>query len=196
MKLDKLSRPVRLFLSERLERLHMALKDLGQRLRAGIAQLVGSHIGEAVQDALAAALFRQPASPAPHPSYDPWPWPHEDPSHYEQDLTRAHTRPDVFWEESEPEQLPHRPQGPQPSSRWHSLVGGGVHLATLWYRHRPPPRSVLHFLGLGAIATLVTLVTGSLFGTVAATIGTALLMTTTADTATVAAQTVAELPAI
>ena len=43
-------------LSHRLERLHEALVGLGQRLRDSIAGLVGSHLGEAIRDAVRALL--------------------------------------------------------------------------------------------------------------------------------------------
>jgi hypothetical protein len=53
------------YLGERLELLHEALADLGRRLREHIAQAVGGHLGEAVRDAVRAALDR--CLPGPDP---------------------------------------------------------------------------------------------------------------------------------
>src|SRR5260370_24953924 len=53
---------------DRLEQLHEALLGLGQRLRDSIAQLVGSHIGDAVREAVRTLL--EAASPRP-PGADP-----------------------------------------------------------------------------------------------------------------------------
>jgi hypothetical protein len=62
-------------LCARLERLHQALLGLGQRLRESIAQLVGSHIGDAVREAIRALLEgagpRPPGHALPH-AHDPY----------------------------------------------------------------------------------------------------------------------------
>jgi hypothetical protein len=196
MNIGHLSRPARRFLSERLDRLHNALESLGQRLREGIAHLVGSHIGEAVQDALKTVLLSSSASRTAQPRYDPGRYPSDDYYQREQNFHTQASRED-FWADPEPvpEPLPPPPEEPRQPSRWRSVLVGSVHLATVWYRHRPQRRSVLRFLGLGAIAALVTLAAGSLVGGIVATVGTAVLLTRTADTATKAAQTAAELPA-
>jgi hypothetical protein len=190
MNLNHLSHSTRRFLMERLERLHTALENLGQRLREGIAQLVGSHIGEAVQDALATALLHRPLSYFARPDRDPRRYPGDDLHREREDWPHADERHAGFWEEREPE-----PPPPPRPSRWRSVVAGSVHLATLWCRYRPPRRSLLRFLGLGAVAALVTLAAGSLVGGIVATVGTAVLLTRTADTAAKAAQSAAELPA-
>src|SRR5579872_6957651 len=48
------------FLMDRLEKLHDALQNLGQRLRASIAQIIGTQIGDAVQEAIEGLLHTQP----------------------------------------------------------------------------------------------------------------------------------------
>jgi hypothetical protein len=62
-------------LCARLERLHQALLGLGQRLRESIAGLIGSHIGEAVREAIRAllegAVPRPPGHALPH-AHDPY----------------------------------------------------------------------------------------------------------------------------
>jgi hypothetical protein len=177
MNLKHLSHSTRRFLSERLERLHSALESLGQRLRESIAQLVGSHIGEAVQDALATALLKRPLTRATLGGYESRRYPHDDYHRYREEAP-YHTRDDDNWGDEEPEPpLPPPPKKPQQSSRWRSVLAGGVHLATLWYQHRPPRRSLLRFLGLGVVDAIVTLAAGTLIGGIVATAGTALLLT-------------------
>src|SRR4051794_31564496 len=56
--LPLLPRRARRYLLERLERLHEALASLARRLRDGIATVIGTHVGDAVRDALQAALDR------------------------------------------------------------------------------------------------------------------------------------------
>ena len=51
-----LTRPVRRYLKERLDRLHNALASLARRLRESIASVIGTHLGDAVRDAVQAAL--------------------------------------------------------------------------------------------------------------------------------------------
>jgi hypothetical protein len=62
-------------LCARLERLHQALLGLGQRLRESIAGLIGSHIGDAVREAIRAlldgAVPRPPGHALPH-AHDPY----------------------------------------------------------------------------------------------------------------------------
>src|SRR5262249_56855882 len=50
---------------ERLGLLHSSLLELGRRLRDRIAELVGSHAGEAVREAVLAALPRSGPGPPP-----------------------------------------------------------------------------------------------------------------------------------
>ena len=196
MNIGHMSRSARRFLIDRLERLHTALETLGERLREGIAQLVGGHIGDAVKDALATTLLRRPVHLGPHPDHDPRAWHSATLDRHGDCLPQDHPYREHFWEEPELEPLPApRSQEPEQPSRWKSLVAGGVHLVTLWYRHRPPRRFLLRFLGLGAVAILVTLVAGTLIGGLVATFGTVSLLTNTADTATDAAESVAVVAA-
>src|SRR5690242_5141588 len=55
----ELAGAARRFLAERLDRLQEALEGLGGRVREGVASVVGGHVGDAVRDALGAALGRQ-----------------------------------------------------------------------------------------------------------------------------------------
>src|SRR4051794_4774363 len=65
---------VRRYLQERLDRLHNALASLACRLRESIAAVIGTHLGDAVRDAVQAALDqRTRASPQ---SNDPDDFPH------------------------------------------------------------------------------------------------------------------------
>src|SRR5258708_7637785 len=122
MTIDYLSRPARRFLSDRLDRLHNALESLGQRLREGIAHLVGSPIGAAARDALASALQHQ-LQPRPidsYPAYDRADQPHS--FQDDSDIRRD------FWHEAEYESLPPEP-APAPKvepkpRRWQPLLTG------------------------------------------------------------------------
>jgi hypothetical protein len=185
--INHLSRPARRFLSDRLDRLHNALESLGQRLREGIAHLVGSHIGDAVRDALASALQHKPPlrSIDSYPAYDRGDQPHSfrDDSDSHQD----------FWREREYESLPPEPEPkvePKPR-RWQPLLTGGVQLASWWLQHRPTPRSLKRILVIGAVVGLTTLVAGPLIGGIVAVAGTAFLLIRMADTASHAAGRVA-----
>lgn len=72
MNITTLTRSAQHFLCERIERLRQALLHLGQRLREAITHLLGCHVGEAVQDALASALSLPSSSrlPAYHSAWE------------------------------------------------------------------------------------------------------------------------------
>ncbi len=187
MSINLLSRPARRFLSDRLERLHDALENLGQRLREGIAHLVGGHIGDAVRDALASALQHKLPS-RPHDAYSAHnvagePHGFHDDSDMRQD----------FWREREYEPPP---PAPEPKAelkprRWQPLLAGGMQLASWCLQHRPKPRTLKRMVGIGAVAGLITLLAGPLIGSIVAVAGTAFLMKRMADTASHAASRVA-----
>src|SRR5262245_66297941 len=61
MKTEEFTRAARRALTDRLGRLRGSMEDLGAWFRENVARLIGKHVGEAVRDALAAALGR-PAS--------------------------------------------------------------------------------------------------------------------------------------
>src|SRR5262249_22981778 len=130
MILNKIPNPARRFLMERLRRLQEALEALGQRLREGISQLIGKHVGDAVRDAIEGALCSQPVHRLPErpsPSYrsyhDPYGYPHED---YPED---------GFWEDIESVQV--EPEPEQKVSRWRPLLAGLAQLVT-WTIHSIP----------------------------------------------------------
>jgi hypothetical protein len=58
MKTEELTRVARRAIADRLGRLRDSMQDLGGWFRENVAQLIGKHVGEAVRDALAAALGR------------------------------------------------------------------------------------------------------------------------------------------
>src|SRR5205807_8960519 len=96
MPISTLSRPARLFLMERLERLHQALENLGQRLRDGIAHLVGTHVGDAIRDTLA-GLLRNGAPPHTGASY-----PEPEPACYPHEYAPSDDRHQGFWHDPVP----------------------------------------------------------------------------------------------
>src|SRR5262245_47053305 len=140
MNVRNLSGPALRFLQDRLERLQASLEDLARRLREGIAGLVGVHVGDAVRDALRAALGRPPNEPV-----GTWP---QAPSSYDPTADDpVGTGPAPLWaDEPGPPRV-----APAPSVRpgWWPLLTGGLHLAGWWLRDRLP-RPVLRWLGIGA----------------------------------------------
>lgn len=176
MNLELLSRPARRFLTDRLELLREALETLGQRLRASIAAVVGSQVGTAIRDALGTALHVDPSARHFHGSA----------SHI------APERPDDVFHESDMNQdawyAPHAPPEPPPEPKparwsWLSLFTGGVQMASWWLQHRPPRRTFLQCLGIGTVAGLATLLVSPVIGGIVATVGTTVLLMTTADAA-------------
>jgi hypothetical protein len=167
---NTLTHSTRRFLMDRLDRLHDALEGLGKRLREGIAQLVGSHIGDAVKDALAVLLLRNAPAPDPEPyyrresSYRP-----HDP--YHDDYERG------FWNEREPmprERDPEpEPEREQKPSRWKTMLTGLVQVST-WWLQRYSWRS---YVIAGAAVSAATLIASPVVGGVLALVGTAALLT-------------------
>lgn len=181
---NTLSHPTRRFLMDRLERLHESLENLGQRLREGIASLVGNHIGDAIKDALAILLLRESPTRAPEPyprresAYSPRDFHRDGYDEYDRDFWRH--EPDL--PDREPGREPEPETEPKPS-RWKTLLTGLVHLSTWWLQRR----SWRSFLVAGAVVGAAALVASPLVGGVVAVVGTAVLLTRVADRAAHAA---------
>src|SRR5260370_24018434 len=192
---DLLTRPVRRYLLERLERLHDALSRLGQRLREGLASVIGEHVGETVREAVHAALDRrlpdsrrqdaQPHMPSyREPSY-------REPSYREpayRDSRSEFDYPEDYgnhenaglWNDR-PVTVPSSPPPIQPRSRWWPLLPAALE-AVRWWCHRGLFRKpTLTVLGVGVAAGIIALAGGPLAVALAAAVGTALTLTSLAD---------------
>jgi hypothetical protein len=177
MILNKIPNPARRFLMERLRRLQEALEALGQRLREGISQLIGKHVGDAVRDAIESVLCKEPVYHPPErpiPQYrsyhDPYDYPHEE---YPEE---------GFW--GDRESVYEEPEPEQKVSRWRPLLAGLAQLVT-WTVHRiPKHRPLKKLVCIGAAAGIITLVAGPLAGGIVMTVGTTVLMTRLADRTT------------
>ena len=181
-----LSRPLRLRLLERLERLHQALAGLARRLREAVAALAGEHAGAAARDAVAAALGHAapaPSAPEPprygRPSYhDPYPY---DPGEatYREDTPYRGEDPNDFWGEPPPASDPPPPPPPaeaRPASRRWPLLPAALQALGWWVRSRPARAPIRAALGLGALAALAAVVIGPLAGLLVAAAGAALVL--------------------
>jgi hypothetical protein len=182
-----LTKPVRRYLMERLERLYEALSRLGQRLRESIASVVGEHVGEVIRETVQAVLEnRLPEARQRLPSYrepgyrGPYSREPEDPRY----VTRNNPS---FWYDDADED--YRPQyttpDPQPTSRpamrlW-SLLLAAVQGFGWWIKNQPRRISVRKVLGIGAASIAAGLVLGPLAGILTATTGSMLLLTHLAD---------------
>jgi len=176
-----LSRPLRLRLLERLERLHQALAGLARRLSEAVAALAGEHAGAAARDAVAAALGHDALPPsAPEqprygrPSYhDPYPYDPGDAPYREQD-------PNDFWGEPPPASDPPPPPPPaaeaRPASRRWPLLPAALEALGWWARSRPARAPIRAALGLGALAALAAVVVGPLAGLLVVAAGAALVL--------------------
>jgi hypothetical protein len=153
MPITILTRPVRRFLSERLERLREALENLGRRLRESVAQLLGTHIGETVRQAVENALQVQPLR-----RYDPEPFyrhggreRHFEDDDFEED--RFWGREPSVWEPPEPE----TPIENEKPSRWKAVLDAALHGLFCFVRPRCERPSLLKLVGIGAAIGLATL---------------------------------------
>ncbi len=196
-----LTKPVRRYLMERLERLYEALSRLGQRLKESIASIVGEHVGDAVREGLQAALeHRLPDSHPRLPSYrEPG---YREPSyrgqsyrgpysHEADDPRYGGSQQSGFWydddepEESRPPDIPpDPPPSNRPTTRWWSFLPTALQALGWWMKNQPnrlrhlPVRTVL---GIGAASGLAALVIGPVAGLVTAVAGSALFLTHLAD---------------
>src|SRR5262245_61337932 len=132
MLVHSLSHSARRFLMNRLERLHDALLNLGRRLRESIAEILGTHVGAAVRDAVENPLLQKwPAlSHRSHLRYEPLRdeprySPRED---YDRtDFWEEPPEPSYLEEESEREQEAPK-QGHEKATRWKVLLTGVAQL--------------------------------------------------------------------
>jgi hypothetical protein len=185
---------------ERLERLREALLGLGRRLRDSIAQLVGSHVGEAVRETVHALLedsYPRPAGPDPPPrasyrgSYQQVPYRGES---YPEDLygddsyhddCHRHVGEEPY-RRSQPDRHDHDKPIPQavalPSPTWWSLVPPAVQMAGWVVRRLPGRPSLLGSLLVGVAAAVTTGTAGPMAGAVTAVAGVVVLLTALSQT--------------
>jgi hypothetical protein len=180
----------------RLERLHEALLGLGRRLHDSIAQLLGSHIGEAVREAILAALQRALPGPPGHAPPRPQPrWGRPDDDYHWPERSRpdAHNqaaRHDPYAEEGyngawdtqaypddhldEPERQPAEMTVPnraveQSPQGWWALVPPMLQVAEWWLQRLPGRPAWLRALTVGAAAAVGAVTAGPLAGALTAT---------------------------
>jgi hypothetical protein len=189
-----LTKPVRRYFQERLDRLYDALSQLGQRLRESIASLVGQHVGDLVRETVQAVLeHRLPDSRPRFPSYresgyrDPS---YRDPS-YRGPYTREPEDPRYgvpqqpgFWYDEPEDYDPPDPPSNRPATRWWSFLATAFQALGWWVKNQPgriARISVRRVVGIGAAAGLAALVFGPVAGIFTAIAGSALFLTHLAD---------------
>ncbi len=193
-----LTKPVRRYLMERLERLYEALSQLGRRLRESIASIVGEHVGDIVRETVQAVLEnRLPDSRPRLPSY-------REPSYREPGYRGAYTREPEdprygvpqnpgFWYDDDPDEYhpqsnpPDPPPANRPTTRWWSLLPTALQALGWWIKNQPARISRINripvrtLLGIGAASGLAAVVIGPLAGILTAIAGSALFLTSLAD---------------
>jgi hypothetical protein len=186
-----LTKPVRRYLMERLERLYEALSRLGQRLRESIASIVGEHVGEVVRETVQAVLEnRLPDSRPRLPSYRESGY--RDPSyresgyrgpysHQQEDPRYSVPQQPGFWYDEPKEYDPPDPPSNRPATRWWSFLATAFQALGWWVKNQPRRIPVRRVLGIGAASIAAGLVLGLLPGILTATIGSALFLTHLAD---------------
>jgi hypothetical protein len=182
-----LTKPVRRYFQERLDRLYDALSQLGQRLRESIASLVGQHVGDLVRETVQAVLEnRLPEAKQRLPSYrepsyrrtfreDP-----EDPRY------AVPQNPGFWYDDADEDYRPHctTPE-PHPTSRptmrlW-SLLLAAVQGFGWWIKNQPRRIPIRTVLGIGAASVAAGLVISPFAGILTAVAGSALFLTHLAD---------------
>jgi hypothetical protein len=191
-----LTRPVRRYLMERLERLYEALSRLGERLRESIASIVGEHVGDVVRETVQAVLEqRLPDSRPRLPSY-------REPGYREQSYREPSYRGPYsrepqdprygapqnpgFWYDDEPEEYdpPDPPPTTKPMIRRWSFLATALQALGWWIKSQPRRLgriSMRRVVGIGAAAGLAALVFGPMAGIISAIAGSALFLTHLAD---------------
>jgi len=156
MSLEILSRPTRRFLAERLDRLQETLETFGQRVREGIAAVIGTHIGDAVRDALHAVLYTRQ-------EFRRDPFDHRRDDRVERYDGVQHERfdeePDEFWHEPESHSRPTSTPAATAPSRWRGMLTGGLHLAGWCLQDRLARRgqTALGVAGVAGVAAVACL---------------------------------------
>src|SRR5262250_2556660 len=107
---DRLARPARRFLADRLGRLARRLEELARRLREGVAHAVSQVVAEGVRDAVRAALDARPEQAA-GPARPPPPWDHDEGFRPPDELGGAYD-PDGFGWAPDPAPPPASPSPP------------------------------------------------------------------------------------
>jgi hypothetical protein len=192
MSANTLTHTTRRFVMDRLERLVESLENLSHRLRETLANLVGTHIGDAIRDALEALLHQQPTSHLPdyHRRLDQEGRRRD----YRYDYPEDDYDDQRFWygQEPLPPEPPPEPEPGQKSSRWKSLLTGLVHLSS-WFLHQPSKHhSWPWVLGIGTVG-ITTLLFNPILGGVVVLVGAAALFRRLADRARNAADRMASL---
>ena len=168
----------RISLTERLDWLRQGLQGLGERLREGLARLVGDAVAGATRDVLRALLggngsalddhpHQHPLSPyrrgatlwgnAAGRAHTPWPDdrlddPEEDPADEQMDQE----------DESRPHAWPPPPSAEACQSRWRQALAVGCQATAWWLRHRTGRRAVLAGLAVGLASALAVYLGGAL----------------------------------
>ena len=175
-----LTRPVRRYLQERLEGLHDALASLARRLRESIAAVIGTHIGEAVRDAVQAALDQRTRASPPRDDPDDW---HDSSGEYGEHRSPEFDAPPGLWQGPVHEPTPPVPHdtcsnGPP---RWWSFLPAALQALSCWLRHKKTRRPVLAVLGIGTMAGTVALLVSPIAGALLAAGGTVFTLTGLVD---------------
>jgi hypothetical protein len=180
-----LTKPVRRYLMERLDRLYDALSQLGQRLRESIASLVGQHVGDLVRETVQAVLEnRLPEAKQRLPSYPEPSYRRTFPDERGDPRYGAPQNPGFWYDDEEdyhPQFTTPKPQpATQPMRLW-SLLLAGVQAFGWWIKNQPRRISVRKVLGIGAASIVAGLVLGPFAGILTAVAGSALFLTHLAD---------------
>ena len=169
----------------RVSRLYEDRSSLGRRLREGLAILAGRHAGDAVRDAVEAALGpSEPDLGLPESSYRPSAGGRDDPYRrpYRDPYVRDAEGYGGYREDDDPWSVPSREPLPSPSSgldrlpAWWAVLPPALQLLSWWLRQRKSRPRVATALGVGAAAILAYLTIGPVAGALVGTAGTALTL--------------------
>lgn len=149
MSIEILSRPARRFLAERLDRLQQTLEAFGERVREGIATVMGDSIGEAVREALHAVLRNGRAFR--HNCFDAHSNDRFDLDEVAQNEMPC-DEPREFWRAPEPIPLPAPAPKEEPPWRWRRMLSAGLQVAGWCLQDRLARRSGQAALGVACVA--------------------------------------------
>jgi hypothetical protein len=159
-------------LARHVGRLRQGLDELGEQLRGAVARAVGRSAGDAVSEAVHAALGGPEVQPRPalgpprgltgRPS-PPWQEP-DDPWWREAEELGpgGQFATDDFDDRTSFDDYPERdesmaPSEERPPRRWPRAVAAGLQAAAWWARRHPGRASLLAALAVGAVAALASL---------------------------------------